>query len=226
MPLYHSCLRCIGLKLSLPWSLSSSNSTSTPCLCLPFVLLFLNPVSLYTWINWHWNGLQKFFVLLSPPTGLTLPTEKSCAVCSGEIGRTSNFKQFTLSLFYRHKLEREKCGLIMIMWSNHQQNDSWWQILWIRLDLLLDPYEHLQLEDVLPEHDDLGGYVNWCEQSQKGVQSAVQMFWYTLPEDSTSCKTYCVWFYWYLCHWLHSPVYFPFHCKIMTTWISCIIYLP
>lgn len=33
-------------------------------------------------------------------------------------------------------------------------NDSWWQILWARLDLLVDPFEHLRPEDALLEHDD------------------------------------------------------------------------
>lgn len=32
-------------------------------------------------------------------------------------------------------------------------NDSWWQILWARLDLV-DPFEHLRPEDALLERDD------------------------------------------------------------------------
>ncbi|KAI1242342.1 hypothetical protein IHE44_0005876 [Lamprotornis superbus] len=36
---------------------------------------------------------------------------------------------------------REICGLTVNRWSNHQQNDSWWQILWTRF---LQPTEEVK----------------------------------------------------------------------------------
>lgn len=116
------------------------------------VLPFLDPVSPYTLINWHWKGVQKFFVLLSPPTWLTFCWEILCSL-HRRIGRISNFKQFNICLFYRSKPEREM-SFVYDPVVESLANDSWWQILWARLDLLVDPLEHLRLEDALLERDD------------------------------------------------------------------------
>lgn len=68
------------------------------------------------------------------------------------IGRISNFKQFNICLFYRSKPEREM-SFVYDPVVESPANDSWWQILWARLDLV-DPFEHLRPEDALLERDD------------------------------------------------------------------------
>lgn len=70
-----------------------------------------------------------------------------------KLAGSQTLNNLTFACFIEVSL-RERCGLTVIRWLNHQQNDSWWQILWTKLDLLVDPSEHLQLEDALPECDD------------------------------------------------------------------------
>lgn len=204
------CLLCYGLKLSLTWSLSSSsNSAPPPCLCSPR-LLFLDPVSPYTLMNWHWKGLPKFFVLLSPPAWLTFSAGKSYEVCTWEIGRISNFKPFNLRLFNRSKLERE-------MWFDHDHvvaSPAKWQ-------LVADP-----LAQARPSSRPVWASATWrCttwvgllkggvyaskgrrEFNQQSRCSDINL------QQAVHPVNLRVWFYWNPCDWLHSPFFSPFTVK-------------